>query len=342
MQQINELRRCALEMLRQKICGQFHREYKPQVSSIYREQLSIVNDVPSESEWTGRTGFSVLVGTMEQLEEVCNFPDISRIYIDSAMFGRSQGKRFFENLSHKILRMQEQGTEVYLAMPHIFRRKAIDWFEECIEYFSALHFNGVLLRNYESYRWWKTAVNKGGHRDKKRGGFDKNVILDQTLYVMNQSAKAFWNRQGVSEFTVPAELNRQEILKLGAEHMEMLIYGYLPVMVSAQCIVNTVEGCQRVRGTRVLTDRHQNNFYVENRCEDCYNVIYNPVPLCLFDEKAALEEIHPSRLRLQFSVEDRQTTRRVLQEFRHVFLEGGRDVSKIGNFTRGHFRRGVI
>lgn len=342
MQQMNELRRCALEMLRQKICGQFHREYKPQVPPIYRERFAIADDAPSENERTGRTGVSVLVGTMEQLEEVCNFTDISRLYIDSGMLSSSQGKRFFEYLSHKIQRMEEQGTEVYLAMPHILRRKAIDWFEECIEYFSALHFNGVLLRNYESYRLWKTAVNKGRHRDEKQGEFDKNVILDQNLYVMNRSAKAFWKRLGVSEFTVPAELNRQEILKLGAEHMEMLIYGYLPVMVSAQCIVNTVEGCQRVRGTHVLTDRQQNNFYVENRCEDCYNVIYNPVPLCLFDEKAALEEIHPSRLRLQFSVEDRQATRRVLQEFRHVFLEGGRDVSKKGNFTRGHFRRGVI
>lgn len=168
------------------------------------------------------------------------------------------------------------------------------------------------------------------------------MILDQSLYVMNQHAKAFWNRQGVQEFTVPIELNMQEILRLGAEHMEMLVYGYLPAMVSAQCIVNTVEGCHRKRRTQLLTDRYQNNFYVENRCEDCYNIIYNPVPLCLFDEKKALEEIRPLRLRLQFSVEDRQTTRKVLEECRQIFLEGGRYVSKTENFTRGHFRRGVI
>lgn len=124
--------------------------------------------------------------------------------------------------------------------------------------------------------------------------------------------------------------------------MEMVVYGYLPVMITAQCVGNTVDRCRGADGTRVLTDRYQNNFYVENRCADCYNIIYNSVPLCLFDEREALEEIAPARLRLQFSLEDARTTRGVLQRFRRVFLESGKAGMKGEGFTRGHFRRGVV
>lgn len=342
MQQMNELRRRTLEMLRQKICGQFRREFVLSKTPVYKEQLSSMGKEQPQNTGTGRMDFSILAGTIEQLEEICTFPEISRIYIDSGIFWDSPTKNFRKELEERIQQMRERGTEMYLAMPHILRNESIGRFEELIEYAFALRFHGILLRNFESYGLWKSKVKKRKAGSKKPEGLEKNVILDQNLYVMNRFAKEFWIQQGVHEFTVPAELNRQEILKLKAEQMELLIYGYLPVMVTAQCIVNTVEGCRRRKAVRTLADRYQNNFYVENRCEDCYNIVYNSVPLCLFDEKEALEEIHPSRLRLQFTVEDRLETRKVLQEFRHIFLEGSRYSLKPENFTRGHFRRGVL
>lgn len=342
MQQVNELRRRTLEMLRQKICGQFHRKSLPSGPSIYVGTFPAKENRLTQNTGTERTDFSILAGTMEQLEEICMFPGISRLYIDSGMFGDHLTEDFRKKLGDKIQRIQECGVEVFLAMPHILRNESIGRFEELTEYASAFRFQGMLLRNYESYGMWKSKTNDRKVGDKKQGELEKNVILDQNLYVMNRFAKEFWIRQGIQEFTVPAELNRQEILKLGAGQMEMPIYGYLPVMVTAQCIINTVEGCHREKTIRTLTDRYQNNFYVENRCEDCYNIIYNSVPLCLFGEKEALGEIHPLRFRLQFTVEDRSETHRVLQEFRHIFLEGGRYNLKPENFTRGHFRRGVL
>ena len=341
MQQLNELRRRTLEMLREEICAQFRRNFEPSAPFIHKEQPSAAKSGLPQSLWTGRTDFSILAGTREQLEEIFTFPEITRIYIDSGIFGDPPTENVLKELDDRIQQMQERGTEMYLAMPHILRNESIGQFEELIECASTLRFQGFLFRNYESFGLWKSAADKRKAGNKEKGLLEKNVILDHNLYVMNHLAKAFWNQQGIHEFTVPVELNRQEILKLGAEQMEMLIYGYLPVMVTAQCIVNTVEGCQRGRGIRTLADRYQNNFYVENRCEGCYNILYNSVPLCLFDEKEALEEIHPSRFRLQFTVEDRLETRKVLQEFRRIFLEGGRNNSKPENFTRGHFRRGV-
>lgn len=342
MQQINEMRREALEKLRKKICGRFHREYPIQSVSVCVRTPSVITDGLSENIRAGRTGVSVLVGTVEQLKEACAFPEISRLYVDSGMLRGLPGEGVPGELLHGIQKMRDEGTCVYLALPYILRRKAAEQLKESLSFASTVRFDGVMLRNYESYGLWKAAAGQSRRQVQDEARPDKNVILDQNLYTMNQSAKAFWLRQGIREFTVPAELNRREILDLGAGDMEMVVYGYLPVMVTAQCVGNLAEGCRRGKGTRILTDRYQNNFYVENRCEDCYNIIYNSVPLCLFDEKDALEEIAPARFRLQFSVEDARTTRRVLLAFRKVFFEGGSSGTGMESFTRGHFRRGVI
>ena len=123
------------------------------------------------------------------------------------------------------------------------------------------------MRNLESIRFLE------------RIGFDRNVITDHNLYVFNRYTKQFWKENGIAQFTVPLELNRQEIKELGIEDGEMVLYGNLAVMISAQCVEKTTRGCRKKDGMTVLTDRYQNQFAVRNRCRECYNVIYNSAPL---------------------------------------------------------------
>ena len=87
--------------------------------------------------------------------------------------------------------------------------------------------DGVLIRNYEQYQMLAEE------------GFDKKINLDHNLYVFNRYGKVFWNRLGISEFSAPEELNARELEDLGIRAGEMIIYGYLPVMISAQCVVKT-------------------------------------------------------------------------------------------------------
>ncbi len=405
MQQINELRRRVLEELRRKICMQYHRpeavvrderfiEKNADRYGVHKEgspvmDLTGTGHLPeTEKSRPGAFQFSALVQTMPQLNEVCAFPEISRVYIDSAASGMLCAG---DALADRCSLLRAEGREVYLAVPHIFRGQTAEMWEARMMCFERIHFDGVLVRNYESIALWNGVEENGrlpgppgqgvsGSKDRKPGGWipgmDRNVIMDHNMYVMNQAAKAFWNQQGIGEFTVPVELNKNEIRRLGAGHMEMLVYGYLPVMVTAQCIVKTTGRCRKETGTKAaysggrnvdgnineLTDRYGNPFYVENRCQDCYNIIYNSVPLCLFDEKAALQEIGPSRLRLQFSIEDGEQTRQILQDCRQAFSgerkkkaagcqrdskkdteRGSAEPHQSGSrFTRGHFRRGVL
>lgn len=350
MQQINLLRRRALERLSHEICGQSHRsrEQKDGEEAVLALKK---NSMPEKKDLVKKTfPLCVLVTRMEQLEAVCECGGVFRVYVESSLWeeetedfsrDKSSAHGFPRGISERkigelLQGLKKNGVEVYLAMPHIFREKTRRQWEENAGRQSADCFDGILVRNYESVSYWQSIPGKGQNR------FDKPLILDHNLYVMNQSAKAFWKHRGIHEFTVPVELNRQEIRELGVEEMELQVYGYLPVMISAQCIGQNVAGCKGSGEPCVLTDRYQNRFPVEKRCRECYNVIYNSVPLCLFDEKKTLEIIAPGRLRLQFSVEDGPKTRQILEEYRQVFEHHGGGCRPFEPFTHGHFRRGVI
>ncbi|MBR3897008.1 MAG: hypothetical protein IKJ42_08395, partial [Bacteroidaceae bacterium] len=63
--------------------------------------------------------------------------------------------------------------------------------------------------------------------------------LDYTMYVMNREAKAFYKEQfGMipGMLTASPELSGKEWKALGLEDMTVVVYGRVPLMVSAHCI----------------------------------------------------------------------------------------------------------
>ena len=78
----------------------------------------------------------------------------------------------------------------------------------------------------------------------------KRSILDHNLYVFNRYAKQFLEQSwDVSMYTAPVELNAGELGTLGIDDGELIVYGYLPVMVSAQCVRKNSAGCTGKNGT---------------------------------------------------------------------------------------------
>ena len=53
-----------------------------------------------------------------------------------------------------------------------------------------------------------------------------------------------------------------------------------------------------------------------------------------------VERFAPYSVRLNFTIEDKRTTDKVLLAFYREYVEG-RNVDPLENFTRGHFKRGV-
>ena len=316
MQQLNELRRQALEKLESEICRRFRRRLT--VEPLFKsEDEEMRNEYPK---------ISVLTESLEQLEGVLEYEEIERIYIDSNIVPDLFDDPRLIPLCQKAA---AHGTAVFLAMPHIFRADAAEKFEQNYELFLKIAQDGVLIRNSESFQFLKE------HR------FDRTIILDHNLYVFNRYSRKFWNNNGVELFTAPMELNADELSMLGLEKGELVIYGRIPVMTSAQCIIKTTKGCTHDPVTTMLTDRRGKRFPVKNHCGFCYNIVYNSSPLSLFDERDAWIKMHPKSIRIQFSTETRCEVTGILDAAYAVCTADAGQKFSGEDFTRGHFRRGI-
>lgn len=323
MQQLNEMRRKALEELEKKIQDSFHR--KTAEKKVLQEEIL---DTASVKLSKKENKLSVLVETQEQLEAVLeNDNSVACIYVDSNLDTTGLDAELWNGISDRI---HKKNIEVFLAMPRIFRNQTIEIFEQAYDSILTRYFDGMLIRSMEEYQFLKSKNYSG------------NIRLDYNLYIMNRFAKQFWKKQGITYGTIPVELNKSEIVNLDSKQDEMIVYGYIPAMVTAQCVTSTVHGCKKDCKITMLKDRYQNEFPVKNQCRDCYNVIYNTAPLYLIDLKEDLEELNAERYRIQFSIENRDEVKQILNQCNSMFSdEKGELFLQKDSITRGHFRRGV-
>ena len=173
----------------------------------------------------------------------------------------------------------------------------------------------------------------------RKAGFDQPCISDYNMYCMNDRAGRVYE-QMMDQVTLPVELNRREIAGLqSAVNSEMIVYGYQPLMVSAQCLMKTTGKCTKEPGYYELEDRRHKKFLVHNVCAFCYNLIYNSVPLYLMDVLDEVTESGIGGVRLQFVNETGDTVRAMAEACIRA-LQGER-VTAAGDFTKGHYKRGV-
>ena len=172
-------------------------------------------------------------------------------------------------------------------------------------------------------------------------GFQGNIVTDYSVYQFNRYAKHFWQEEQIESFTAPLELNYKELKDVGLQNSELVIYGYFPMMVSAQCVAKTTKGCRHEKGRLTFTDRYQKEFTVKNHCDYCYNMIYNTAPVVLLDQKTEIQDLNPKALRLHFTIENSTEVRTILNMYEKVFLQGDSCLEPGIEFTRGHFKRGI-
>ena len=342
MQQLNSLRRMALEGLRREI-----------VSSFYRS-AGIRNNLPEEQRKQNNKKLIIIAETREQFEAAADHvrkedagePSVSRICPDCQM-----ASDFFRDSEIRTLAdsLRKRGVEVVPVMPYILRDNAEKVFESMAHDMFEFPLDGMMIRNYESFSFLKK------HK------FDKRIILDHNLYVFNRHAKQFWRDLGVEEFTVPAELSADEMETMGMNGCALTVYGRFPVMVTAQCIRKTVSECTGRKGILYLTDRKDKKYPVRNYCDFCYNVIYSMSVLYLGGQTDRIRRLSPDGLILRFSVEDREETIKLLrlaadaftatrggEADMHPYESGGAYADRkntdclIPESTTGHFTRGII
>lgn len=328
VQAIKELRRKGIIKWEQAV-SEKHSRKKSDKAKI--EQLNILENV-NTMEKKHQLEVAVSVFNQDQLEEALKITEVDWIYLELSTLTMEEAVLYGK-------RIQESGKKCGLALAQIFRTEAeIEWEQKKKNRLDKI-FQGYLIRNLEEF------VRLG-----KEDLGDREWILDSMLYQYNQEAIQFYHEnigQHVLTTVLPLELNYQELQEMGYSNGEVIVYGRVPVMVSAQCQWKQNGICTKRNksktGSLVLKDRLQNKFPVINSCKYCYNTIYNSQPINLLDQKNAILDLLVKRIRIQLIDETKEQTQKILKETISIFKKEVPILeSKSRNSgTRGHWKRGV-
>ena len=330
VQALNSMRREALEDLEKGLLQGHKRQVEdPEEDGSKLKALTRCTMQSADTMEEQKKEFAALVNSKEQFEAA--FGRMAE-WIESganASYGIYLASEEFDANGWKTLadRCHDAGISCYLMLPRIFRTHAERYFLKNLE----------LLKNAGFDAFGVAAMEEPGFIQKYVPG--AKLFFDHGMYTFNSVASGMMEEYGADRKTIPVELNGREITERGGND-EMIIYGYLPMMVSANCIKKTTEGCTGKPELLFLKDRKGKEMPVRNQCRFCYNTIYNESPMSLLGLSEEVERFEPSVLRLNFTIEDRIETEKILTAFHAEYMEG-RKAAPLANFTRGHFKRGV-
>lgn len=316
---LNQLRRDGIAALKQELL----KEYA-------REMPGIQADIQAVTAQDGQSSpyLAVSVQTVEQCIQILAYPYVERIYIDSGAFDRAEGGR---RLSQLVRQVHEAGKKLFYVMPPVMRGSTICWYQKHLPELMDTGIEGFVAGGFEALQLLREADCRS------------QIITDSSLYAWSGWSAAVLKQLGVHEITLPLEANERELRNRRISGGELIIYGYLPLMVSAQCVVKNTEGCRKKTGFTMMKDRYGKNFTVKNQCQDCVNILYNTSPLSLLHQAKAVMGLKTNGLRISFTKEDKEQVAEIMSWYQQGFLrKEAIDMERyLKDFTNGHFKRGV-
>ncbi|MBC8571340.1 U32 family peptidase [Zongyangia hominis] len=159
------------------------------------------------------------------------------------------------------------------------------------------------------------------------------VSGDFGLNIVNTPALDVLENLGLSDVTLSFELTLQRAKRLeGNVPRGMLCYGYLPLMLTRNCVLKNRLGCQKCgRAFHPLTDRTGRAFHAACEEEKESMVLYNAYPLWMAERMEEMEGIDFATF--YFTRESREEAAQVLEDYK---AGRGRD-----NITRGLYYRKI-
>lgn len=340
--QLNQLRRGALEALEEALLKPYERTLPELVetssaetdrqttgNAIKEKQISgqSLSQTSGQQSAGSSTEVRVLIEDAEQLPAVLKADFVDTVYLDCMLYTR---ENLIRKLSEDIDRVHASGKKAFYVFPFIFRQQTSLFYEKIMPELKKLPLNGIMVRSLDEIAFIKEWGNENWQ-----------MVSDSNLYTYSNEAAEYFYRLGMIQDTIPVELNRKEILRRENSRSEMIIYGRLPLMITAQCIHKNTLGCMHQPKVLNLKDRYSVHFPVKNFCSECYNVIYNSLPVCLFKEDVTVKKIAPAAVRLSFTTETEEETEQILTIYGDIYKNGGILGQMPMECTNGHFKRGV-
>lgn len=251
--------------------------------------------------------------TRAQLDTLIGYECFDVFYLDFDMYDRNT---LIQQFADDVKCLTKRNKKVYLMLPTIFRADSSDYFVTIAKELDKVSFEGFVVKNYEELYLTENLFT------------GKKVILDHNMYTFNDVSKSAFFEHGVSGDTVPLELNSKEIMHRNNIGSQMIVYGYYPLMTTANCVHKNTKGCDKKQKLIYLKDRYNKSFAVCNNCKECYNTIYNSLPTMLTKNISKLKEAGIRSFRYSFTIETPKQIKAVMDD-------------KVAEYTNGHYKRGV-
>ena len=312
---LNKLRRDAISGLCDKLLKKYYRDdarYADMSGITALPEHVVKSDAAHDEAIKDYTTICSCM-TRAQLDTLISYECFDVFYLDFDMYDR---KTLIQQFADDVKSLTKRNKKVYLMLPTIFRADSSDYFVSIAKELDKVCFEGFVVKNYEELYLTENLFT------------GKKVILDHNMYTFNDVSKSAFFEHGVSGDTVPLELNSREIMHRNNIGSQMIVYGYYPLMTTANCVHKNTKGCDKKQKLIYLKDRYNKSFAVCNNCKECYNTIYNSLPTMLTKNISKLKEAGIRSFRYSFTIETPKQLKAVMDD-------------KVAEYTNGHYKRGV-
>lgn len=315
---LNQMRRDCIELLDKERVIIKDRKYKNKN----------VKYSPIQYNRNKKQEISVKVKNLEQLESALEC-GVDRIYYEDT------------NTIDKAMSLAlKYNKKVIYSAPRIIRNKEYNQLAKA----NNAGVESVQVGNYGSIDYFK----------------DKELNIDYYLNAFNSETINYYKEIGADTLCISQELNLNEIketIKYTDINIESVVYGYTPLMITEYCpmgvIVRDCKKDKRVAKCKESIYALRNSKGDEFRVSQdifCRSTIYNSNVTCMLDNLYELHEIGINILRLDFTLEDKDTVKEVIDAHKEVLANGyklGVKATKLYNkldskgTTSGHYYKGV-
>ena len=315
---LNQMRRDCIELLDKERVSIKNRKYKNKT----------VKDKPVLYNRNKQQEISVKVKNLEQLESALEC-GVDRIYYEDT------------NTIDKAMSLaMKYDKKVIYSAPRIIRNKEYNHLAKA----NNAGVESVQVGNYGSIDYFK----------------DKKLNIDHYLNAFNSETINYYKEIGADTLCISQELNINEIketIKYTDINIESVVYGYTPLMITEYCpmgvIVRDCKKDKRVAKCKESIYALRNSKGDEFRVSQdifCRSTIYNSNVTCMLDNLYELHEIGINVLRLDFTLEDKDTVKEVIEAYQEVLSNDyklGTKATKLYNkldekgTTAGHYYKGV-
>lgn len=326
---LNRLRREALEKLEEKISNFNNRE------PINDDEYNLLKDkymnLKSHKKDEGFK-LSIKIENIEQLKKLA-FNKMDRIYLP-----------INNALPFMIEEIKDYDLEVFLWTDKILYDKDLERYRKIIDS-NIDRINGITASNLGTYEFIKKI-------------YDINIHGDIGLNIFNSHSTSYFLDE-LPSITLSPELNLKQIELINKKvkgNLEAIVYGYLPAMISRNCLFATVKNCKN--DDNCNTCKYANGYGLYDRKAMVFksyrkgnsSIIYNSVPLMLLDKLEDIKDSGINIFRLDFTSEIENID--VIQSVYYDYLNESIDYNQARDFvesykenndiTMGHFYRGII